>query len=297
MDYKQIQYIIKVAECQSMTKAADQLYISQPALSQYISKTEQEFGAKIFNRKTNPISLTREGEEYIKTARKIVALEDNLHKTIDDMQAGKKGQLRMALTDSRATYVLPALLPKFRLLYPNIDLKPMIYRAPDLEGHVMNGDADLGFIPLYNYSKDFRHINCYDEELLVVSTEPLPSSNGLSRPWVSYEQLSGKDIILLNNGGNRLRMAVDTLFLEHNVRPNSIINMPNNMASYMLASTGLGIAIVPETIPHFITPIKQPHLYSLGKGGFRWTLGVIYRPDVELSGACEYLIKLLKSFS
>ena len=62
MDFKQLSYIVKVAECQNITKAAKELFISQPSLSQFLSKTEEELGVKLFDRSTNPLTLTYSGK-------------------------------------------------------------------------------------------------------------------------------------------------------------------------------------------------------------------------------------------
>ena len=99
MDSKQIQYILKVAECQNITRAAEQLYVSQPALSHFISKAEEELGAKIFNRGTTPLTLTQAGEHYVKTARMMMALEENLRQEIDDLNNSRDGEIRLGLSD------------------------------------------------------------------------------------------------------------------------------------------------------------------------------------------------------
>lgn len=78
MDYKQFNYILKIAEQKSISKAAEALYITQPALSHFVAKVEDELNIKIFNRATNPISLTPAGEYYVNTSRKILGLIETL---------------------------------------------------------------------------------------------------------------------------------------------------------------------------------------------------------------------------
>ncbi|MGL5314367.1 MAG: LysR family transcriptional regulator, partial [Peptostreptococcaceae bacterium] len=73
MNSKKLNYIITISELQSISKAAAQLFISQPSLSNIVSNLEKELGIKLFNRTTNPISLTYAGERYIETAKKILS--------------------------------------------------------------------------------------------------------------------------------------------------------------------------------------------------------------------------------
>lgn len=81
MDFRQLQYIIQVAECGSITKAAAKLYITQPSLSNYISKLERELGVALFDRSISPIRPTPAGEEYIKDAKRILYIQEQLEKS------------------------------------------------------------------------------------------------------------------------------------------------------------------------------------------------------------------------
>lgn len=294
MDSKQIQYILKVAECQNITRAAEQLYVSQPALSHFISKAEEELGAKIFNRGTTPLTLTQAGEHYVKTARMMMALQENLRREIDDLTNCRDGEVRLGLSDMRATSLLPFVLPEFKRLYPNVTIKTVESSSRTVEENVRNGAVDLGIIPLFDYGEDLCAKVLYDEELVLVSSEELPSERGLVRPWVAVEEVTGRDFVLLS-GGNRIRKAVDAIFLEHGVRPRSVIESRNNMTVYMIATTGIALAIVPETVVRMMNPMRLPRIYSIGKSGFHWNIGAIYREDAVLSAAHEQLIRLLKN--
>ncbi|MBS5605926.1 LysR family transcriptional regulator [Clostridium sp. AF18-27] len=294
MDSKQIQYILKVAECQNITRAAEQLYVSQPALSHFISKAEEELGAKIFNRGTTPLTLTQAGEHYVKTARMMMALEENLRQEIDDLNNSRDGEIRLGLSDMRATSLLPFALPEFRRLYPNVTIKTVESGSRTVEDNVRNGLVDLGIIPLYDYGQDLCAKVLYDEELLLVSSEDLPCERGNVRPWVDIEEVTGRDFALLT-GDNRLRRAVDAVFLEHGVKPRTVMESRNNMTVYMLATSGMALAIVPETVVRMMNPVRIPRIYSIGKSGFHWNIGAIRREDAVLSGAQEQLIRLLRN--
>lgn len=90
MDFRDLQYVIAVADCGSITEAAKKLYISQPSLSYIISKIEQDIGVQLFYRKNYPLTLTYAGEKYVDTARTILRLNDNLRRELVDIGLGKK---------------------------------------------------------------------------------------------------------------------------------------------------------------------------------------------------------------
>ena len=294
MDTKQLQYILKVAECQNITRAAEQLFVSQPALSQFISKAEEELGAKIFNRGTTPLTLTQAGEKYVKTARMILGLQESLKQEIENLKDCRSGEITLGLSDMRATVLLPFVLPEFRRLYPNVAIRTVESSSKEVENNVRNGVVEIGIIPLYDYGQDLSASVLYDEELLLVSASEVPSHHGATRNWVSLGDMTGKDFILLHRP-NRIRRAVDAMFIEHGVKPKSIFESCNNMTVYMMAASGLGLAIVPDSVVRIMNPMPIPRVYSIGKGGFHWNIGAIWREDMVLSGAHTQLIRLLKN--
>ena len=194
----------------------------------------------------------------------------------------------------RATSLLPFALPEFRRLYPNVTIKTVESGSRTVEDNVRNGVVDLGIIPLYDYGEDLCARVLYDEELLLVSSEDLPCERGNVRPWVDIEEVTGRDFALLT-GDNRLRRAVDAVFLEHGVKPRTVMESRNNMTVYMLATSGMALAIVPETVVRMMNPVRIPRIYSIGKSGFHWNIGAIRREDAVLSGAQEQLIRLLRN--
>lgn len=294
MDFKNFQYILKVADCQNITRAAEQLFVTQPALSNFISKTEEELGAKIFNRGTSPLTLTQAGEQYVKTARMILSLQENLKRDIDNLNHCRDGVITLGLSDMRATCLLPFVLPEFKRLYPNVVIRTTESSSRNVEENVRNGVVDIGIIPLFDYSSEFASQILYDEELVLVSAQELSHERGSVRSWVSIEDVTGQDFVLLQPG-NRIRKAVEVMFLEHGVKPRSVMDSTNNMTAYMIASTGLALAIVPEAVVRMMNPVRIPRVYSIGKAGFHWNAGAIWREDMVLSAAHQQLLRLLKN--
>lgn len=296
MDSKQIQYILKVAECRNITRAAQQLYMTQPALSHFISKVEEELGARIFNRGLTPLTLTPAGELYVHTAKMMRSLEENLKRDVQSLDQSGERVIRLGLSDMRATCLLPMALPGFRRLYPNILVKTTESTSYLVEENVRGGKVDLGIIPLYDYQDSFSRRVLYEEELVLVSGEELPHQEGVVRPWVDLEELNHLGFIMLNQD-SRIRKAVDAIFMEHGLRPRTVAESCNNMTAYMLASAGVAAAIVPEAMLRLLNPVRAPRVYSIGKKGVRWEIGAIWRGDMALTPAQQQFLKLLTTQS
>lgn len=85
MEFRKMQYIIKIAECGNITHAAEELYLSQPALSHCLARVERELGTPLFDRSGNPLKLTEAGECYVRTARRILELEQKMRRDIQNI--------------------------------------------------------------------------------------------------------------------------------------------------------------------------------------------------------------------
>lgn len=306
MDFRQYQYVLKVAELQNMTKAANELYITQPSLSHYIARVEEEMGTRLFNRDTTPISLTPAGERYVETAKMILALNDRLKQEVTDIAKNKKGVIRVGMSHARASFFLPYVLPEFKALYPGIDVRTVEVRSDLIEEYVAKGQCDIGVLPLPVSGKHKleQEVIC-QEELLLVSGTPVEQAergqkkraeNGTEsgrRPYVNLRELGEYPFTLLKKG-HGIRTAVDVLFMEHGISPKQIFETTSNETAYRLSTVDMGLSIVPETTVILSHAVKTPHLYSLTPDGVFWEIGAIYRESALLTGAQREFIRLMQ---
>ena len=113
-------YVYEVYKEQSFSKAAENLYISQPALSSMIKKIETKIGMPLFDRSTIPIQLTECGKKYIKTAEKIMDLENEFAYYVGNLQELKTGRLSVGGTYLFSSFIFPPSIDKFRRAYPHV---------------------------------------------------------------------------------------------------------------------------------------------------------------------------------
>ena len=106
MTSQQIEYVLAVAEQRSFSKAAQKLYVTQPALSQYVMNIEKQLGVQLFDRSTSPIRLTQAGEAFVRSAEQIKVIEDNLMNELSDIAEIKSGSLKIGASTFRASCLL-----------------------------------------------------------------------------------------------------------------------------------------------------------------------------------------------
>ena len=294
MELKQYQYVLKIAELKNMTKAAEELYITQPSLSHYIAKIEEELGAQIFNRGTNPISLTPSGEVYIETARMILGLDHRMKENIRDIANSRKGTIHIGMSHARATYFLPYVFPEFKKVYPGVNIKTLETKSSMVEEAVLKGKCDMGIVPLPCTRDGLQSQVVFREELLLVSGCQIQSEEGADkRQYVNVKNIRGNSFVLLRKG-HGIRTAIDVLFMEQGTGLQNILETTSNETAYRIATTGMALSIVPQTTIALSNYVKKPYIYSLSREGVFWEIAVIYRDAQLLTQAQREFIHILK---
>lgn len=172
MNTRQLQYVIAVAEERSFSKAADKLYISQPSLSQYIRSIEKSLEADLFDRSVAPLALTEIGEEYVRTAYKIIGLENNLLKFVSDQREKRISTLNIGVSAYLNTEEIGLTLAEMRTIYPNINIYMHELFSITMDNMLEQGELDFSISPItssYDTTKFCRDIVSRDRFYLATS--------------------------------------------------------------------------------------------------------------------------------
>lgn len=254
MDFRQLQYMLKIVREQSFSKAAEKLYISQPSLSQHISKLEQRLGVQLFDRTSIPLKLTYAGELYAKTAQHILDLKDQVDRQIQDINDFKIGRLTIGISFIRGAYMLPKLLPLFHERFPGIEIHLIEGTSPELENAIAEGTVDiaiLGHNPVR--SKDIQFEVIQNEEILVaLHPEHLLTRSFRPTPLRPYPSISlsclRKETFILLTPGQTTREIADNIFESAGFQPRILLETKSYDTALTLAKAGMGVAFSVATM-------------------------------------------------
>ena len=126
-------YVYEVYKERSFTKAAQNLYISQPSLSARIKKIEEIIGEPLFDRSTTPLQLTEVGKVYIEAAEEITQIEQRVENYINDLAGLKTGNLAVGASTLFAAYVVPSLITQFNQKFPDVHIQLIEGNTAELE--------------------------------------------------------------------------------------------------------------------------------------------------------------------
>ena len=146
MKEKDYQYTLTIASCKSFSRAAELLYVSQPALSRYISNLEKELGVVLFDRSTSPIQLTSAGQKFCSYANTILELESNMHHDLRNYALMSGKPLKIGVPLLTGEYILSRILPRVMRKYPNMQIDPIQDLAGNLCERLAAHQIDAAFV-------------------------------------------------------------------------------------------------------------------------------------------------------
>ena len=143
MDLKEQKYVCTLAECKSLTRASERLYISQPALSLYINNVEKILGARLFERNGRKFELTWLGKQYVEKASQMLELERQFEAVRRQTERENAGQVRIGIAQRRGIWFLPAVLSVYEREWPQVDVVIREGNLADLTIMLKNRELDL----------------------------------------------------------------------------------------------------------------------------------------------------------
>ncbi len=239
---RRLQIFHAVARYGSFTRAAEYLYMTQPAVTFQIKQLEEHFNTRLFERGHGRVSLTQAGEVVLAYAEKILDITEELESRVAEMTEELSGGLNIGASTTIAAYWLPRLLEGFKRSYPKVVPRVVVGNSQLTEDRVASRDLDIGFIEISDEEPAVeRHTAAHDELLMICSlTHPLANKDAVTaRNLVDYP-------FITRDPGNAVRILAENFFLEagFSVEQLNICAELGSLATVKhLVAEGLGFAI------------------------------------------------------
>ncbi len=175
MNSRHLRIFLTVCEAGSMTKAARQLYMTQPSVSQSISELEREYAVRLFERMNHHLYLTEAGQQLRSYASHILNLSDQAKKQLAEL--GSAGSLRVGASQTVGAYLLPQILRKYHEQNPAVDLFSVVDNTRVIEGMLLEDQIDLGVVEGSIQSKYIQQERLCSDELVIVCGQGHPFWN------------------------------------------------------------------------------------------------------------------------
>lgn len=273
-------YVYEVYKERSFTKAAQNLYISQPSLSARIKKIEEIIGEPLFDRSTTPLQLTEVGKVYIEAAEEITQIEQRVENYINDLAGLKTGNLAVGASTLFAAYVVPSLITQFNQKFPDVHIQLIEGNTAELEE--MLGSNALDFvIDNYHYDSILYNKELYCEENILLAVPKHFAVNEELRMYqLSYKNIKNKNYLnqkypavplgrfadlpfIMLTQGNDTRTRGDRLCRNVGFKPNIVLEFNQQSTAYMASSTQLGATFISDILVSQLPTFENLVYYKL----------------------------------
>ncbi|MEY3404455.1 MAG: hypothetical protein RLZZ86_4077 [Cyanobacteriota bacterium] len=223
----------------SFTRAAEELFLTQPTISMQIKQLTKSVGLPLFEQVGKRLYLTEAGRELFATCRQIFETMDKFQMTIADLKGLKQGQLRLAVITT-AKYIIPRLLGPFCQLYPGIDISLQVTNHELILDRMMNNLDDLYIMSQIPDHFDVNFQPFLENPLVVFA----PANHPLAKEKnIPIERL-GEERFIMREPGSGTRSAVQSLLEKHGVKVKVKLELGSNEAIKQAIAGGLGISVL-----------------------------------------------------
>lgn len=245
MEFRQLQYVVQLANEKNFSRAAEKLHIAQPSLSQQIAKLEKELGIQLFQRNTSSVDLTYAGSIFAKRAQKILDMVAQLQSEMDDISQMRKGRLMIGSLPITGAHIWPKVLPIFRQRYPDIEIVLVEETTAVLEQLTANGQTDVSLLTLPLQDKTLDYIPLIEETIYLA----VPPNHPLAcrTEGVSLSAFADQPFIMLKKGQGFRDTSVQ-ICADAGFSPQIVFESSNIETVQSLVAAGMGVGFVPQMV-------------------------------------------------
>lgn len=239
---RQLRYLDALARHKHFGRAAEACAVTQPALSMQIQEMERALGVTLMERRRGQVDLSREGEEIVSRARRVLNEVRDIVDYARHLGQGLEGPLRMGVIPSIAPYLLPALLPVLSKRHPKLELSIRETQTNALMEELLRGALDIVLLALPVAHKEVETFSLFEDRFLLAVPSGLAGDAGAR---VTRDFLNGKELLLLEEGHCLRDQALDYCAMA---RPEAMKTFgATSLATLLqLVANGQGVTLLPE---------------------------------------------------
>jgi DNA-binding transcriptional LysR family regulator len=290
MNLNQLRVFYYVAREKSITKAAEQLFVTQPAVTMQIRALEEQLSLKLFKRHGRSLRLTEGGRILFGYAKKIFYVVDEMESVIPRYADLSEGVLTIGTTRSFARHLMPGLLSRFQAEHPGVRVSLKEGSSKEIAHDLMEYKYDLGVIGKIPFSRRLTVVEYTNEEFCLVT----PPKHRLSAmDEISLQDLKDERIIIREEGSGA-RDVIRSFLYSHGLQPSVLIEAGSVefIKEYVIQGRGISFLYLPEIELETKMGLIIPH--KIKEGPILVRTVIIYPRDVELSPAARAFLAITK---
>ncbi|MBI4719751.1 MAG: LysR family transcriptional regulator [Chitinivibrionia bacterium] len=279
MELRQLKYFLSAIRHGSVGAAADEHYVTQPAVSIQLKKLEEELGEKLFSRRGRRIVPTPAGQIVVSQGEEVMKRLASLAGSVRELTGMQRGELRIGTIDAASIYVLPRVFRSFRSAYPGIDINVEVAESARLVGDLTAGKIELAIVTLPLKGDAFEMMPIYEDRMVLV-VHPRHALAGIKKRVLKAVAETG---LITYPAHSTTRGIIEDVFRRNGLPLRAAMEVTSPEAIKRLTEAGLGASVLP--LPLVAGEIRRGALRRLPTGSVRFVriLGMIHRKQDVLS--------------
>lgn len=297
MEFRELDYFIEIVKYGNLSQASESLFVTQPTLTKYIQRIEEEVGTPLFKKAHRKMILTDAGEIYYKYVKKILADKHDMDAELNVLLKTYNGTLKIGMTPVRSLLILPFILDEFKKKYPNIQLQVIENNSEALKNALIDGSIDIAFYIQSELPSSLNSIELANESFYAIISK---DNEVTQKAYINQEikcinpEYLNDQVFLLQNKNQRHAQFAHQMIEQKQLKPKLIIENNNILAAASLAIHNYGIAFLSENILKFLSDTYKENAYLLTDIQFDNYYVASYRKNTNLTEYENYLIELIK---
>ena len=285
MEMKQLEVFVCVAKNLNFSKAAEELYISQPGVSTHISSLEKALGVQLLIRNTKGVSLTKSGTQFLDYAHKILALKKQALHDLGGASQDVSGAIDIISSTIPVQHLLPEIISSFQKAWPNITFN--VKQAASGEALRAMNDFRYDFAMVGTSSDDengFEHRLIYNDELVLVCSNDEQEESGYIRE--NFGEYLSKTPFIMRESGSGTRREIETMLLKIGVDIEKLhvpTYLPDSHSILLAVSQGMGVSLISKVAADMYVDANLVRMVQMENPLFRRQIYLLHNKALWLS--------------
>ncbi|HEX4714980.1 MAG TPA: LysR family transcriptional regulator [Ktedonobacteraceae bacterium] len=292
MNLYHLRVFMTVAEHEHITRASEELYLSQPAVTKIVQSLEQEVGQKLVERQGRRIALTYAGQVLKTYARRMFSLEREMEEALAALSDIETGEVTLAVNAITGIYLLPSIVARFRARYPCVKINLEILKSREIIEETVEWRLDFGLVEVdpseLPLGLDFETI-AHDELILVVAP---------NHPWSELSSIKPEElrdgVLILREPGSGVRESIEHAFSHQGYSLSPLLTVPDSEVIKQMALKGVGATMISAMSVRRELESGDLLRLPIVDLEMRPQLSMVWREDKQFSPAAQAFRDLLR---
>jgi DNA-binding transcriptional LysR family regulator len=287
MDFDQLEIFLEVARLASFSRAAEKRFRTQPAISSQIRALEEEVGARLLDRSGGRVSLTAAGKLFFKYAEETLERRKIILTEIAETERVPRGEIVVGANEGTCLHILPEVFAQFKRDYPNVSVSIKRSHYAKILESILENAVDFGVVSLPVNDNRLQAELIHRDELVVITPTAHPLA---AKKTVTVAEVAAFPLVVPKLG--HTRDALDTLFYDHNLKPNFAMELDSSELLKRFVAADVGVGFIARSNIEEDIRAKALAAIALADAQIRRDLALVFRKDKSLSRAAKAFMEI-----